>query len=513
MRLWRAALGSILFLAVLATTARAMVAWTTLPRLAFGSDVVVVGRVVTVEKEGEGENEIRVAEVEVLDLIKGPPGLTKVRYHAEGTWTCDTSTAYLDEKALFFFEKWAGDDHILQDSWSGHGRMPVSVFHGREYVEVDSDIVRLPLDLPSIPGDNPRYAYCHRLVPLDVIVPDLRRRLTAKPPAVPEREKEVVRLMQKYHCTMDPEEYLFDEVTEELKKQHGLAVPVLLRILEDTKSPWREAAAEAFTRLEEHGLAALNAALSSEDPARRRAAAWAFDWLGSSAQMYFEGEIWGTIFENLKTPDSRMRAHLIGALRPTVDNEEGEFVLQALHDDSPVVRLRAAEVLFVEHHSLILLDEYPAFATAEKALLAMAKGEDVAGRRAAFELLPYFATAAAEEIAEAAVRDKDPVVRTLAPLSLGRIGTPKAHAMLAIVLLESKDPWARRAAAHACEIGKVAEAVGALIQALEDSDEEVAYLATLALGAIGPKASAAIPALEKREGWDAREALEKIRGK
>jgi HEAT repeat protein len=441
-----------------------------------------------------------------------------VWYLAQGTWCCDVSTAKLGEAALFFFEKSenypevqeaTGSETLMRDSWSGHGRMPISLFGGEEYIEVDAHIVRLPIGLPDIPGDNPRCADWVRRVPKGAMLAEIRRRLGAKAPNVSDEGSEVIRIMCDLHCTSDSEGKEAEEMTDALEDRAKTAVPVLLGILDDAASPWREAAAEALMRIDDAGPEALKRGLMSEIPSRRRAAAYAIEWTVVSWQNFTMDSL-PVIVEGLSSADPVVRAQLMGAL--SEHDEDAAFARLALglKDGSLDVRIAAAKSLMKLHHYTWMLEDGPGIEPTEKDLLALAVSKEIRARRAAFEALQYLAGPASEATVLAALDDEDRIVRVTASLSLGRIGTPEALKAL-IALFGSKDVWARRAAAYALENGPCEAGVAILIKALEDPDEEVARLAIFALGEIGPAAAAAIPALEKIGSASAREALEKIR--
>jgi hypothetical protein len=514
--------------------------FTTLARIAHGSDVVVVGTVVRIlDVPWDGEpighrkhDTIRVAEVEVLELLKGEPGLKRVWYLAQGTWRHDMSTAKLGETALFFFRKRenypevreaTGSETLMRDSCSGHGRMPVSLFEGEEYIEVPANPVCLPIGLPSIPGDRPPFNGWDRRVPKRAMLAEIRRRLGATPPEVSGEGAEVIRIMCDLHCTLAPEGWEGDELTDALKNRSKTAVPVLLGILDDGESPWREAAAEALMRIDDAGPEALKRSLKSEVPARRRAAAYAMEWTVVSGQNYAMGwlsfdyntDVLPLIIQGLSSTDPVVRAHLMGALvLDRHDDRPFEALVLGLEDEDLDVRIAAALFMRMDWFTWAI-GYHPGTEQIEKALLALAKSKEVRARRAAFEALQCLVDPlipAAEVTVIAALEDEDRIVRVTASLSLGRIGTPKALNAL-IALLGSKDAWARRAAWFALDVGPYGPGVANLINALEDPDEEIVRLAIFALGEIGPAAAAAIPALEKMEGTNAREALEKIQRK
>ena len=149
-------------------------------------------------------------------------------------------------------------------------------------------------------------------------------------------------------------------------------------------------------------------------------------------------------------------------------------------------------------------------------MLPLVVDEDVTVRRDAWEVLSHTAGKAALPAALRALEDADRVVRVNAVCALGRIGAAEPL----IRVLASEDPWLRRVAAKGLGVAKAAEGVAPLAKTLEDPDWIVVQHAIEALGAIGPAAAAAVPALErlrdKPDGLDWSDAIEpalkKIRG-
>ena len=128
--------------------------------------------------------------------------------------------------------------------------------------------------------------------------------------------------------------------------------------------------------------------------------------------------------------------------------------------------------------------------------------------------------AAVPELAKA-LSDQDPIIRGLAALGLKDAGLAALPALDALVArLTDSDTGVRMMAANAiAAIGRRASpAVPALIAAASARDEHVHVLRSVAdaLGAIGPAAASAAPALEEltklpRVRWAAEAALKKIR--
>jgi diacylglycerol kinase (ATP) len=81
-----------------ATDSIAKVARTTLGQLTAQADLMAIGRVVALHKPGGR----RVAEVEVIRVVKGDSRVSRLFVHAQPTRTCDITEAHKDETALFF---------------------------------------------------------------------------------------------------------------------------------------------------------------------------------------------------------------------------------------------------------------------------------------------------------------------------------------------------------------------------------------------------------------------------
>jgi len=194
-----------------------------------------------------------------------------------------------------------------------------------------------------------------------------------------------------------------------------------------------------------------------------------------------------------------------------------EPAVTALADKSPRVWRGAARSLLQSSALFVDVEEFPT-EKAETALLPMATHDDVDVRREIWEALAHVAGPATLPAALKALEDADRVVRVSAIRSIGRTRAPQAAKRL-LLLLKSKDPWARRAAANALGVGKFAAGVGPLTRALGDPDEVFVHNAVDALGEIGPPAAPAVPALERllettkdtNLGYDVKKALEKIR--
>ncbi len=154
--------------------------------LVIKSDYIVIGKISNV-RVIEG---LRVAEVEVIQTIKGDHSFKKLFYLAEGTWTCDISTAEEGEKALLFLselpdsiaymlegekslikvKELTGSSHFFQLSHSGRGRMPVRKVKDKEYLKIWTDDVKLPSSIITIPGPEPDHSSFIRSAPYNELL-------------------------------------------------------------------------------------------------------------------------------------------------------------------------------------------------------------------------------------------------------------------------------------------------------------------------------------------------------
>lgn len=140
---------------------RLEVANTSFDGLVHQSDYIVRGKVVHLKVVlGDGSLArnsrelswpyVRIAEIEVESLLRGPADLESIWVLAQGTWTCDTSSARLGEHALWFInvneerpgeqitklgyqssfmantvERLVGSASLNRIAWSGRGRMSI----------------------------------------------------------------------------------------------------------------------------------------------------------------------------------------------------------------------------------------------------------------------------------------------------------------------------------------------------------------------------------------------------
>lgn len=171
---------------------------TTVEELTVLAEYITIGRVSEV-REVEG---VRVAVLKPSKILKGGPA--RVFYFlAEGTWTCDISTAEPGEEILLFLlsyrfdpkpeppgnlkpgdrrrgfkepagfaaaiQSLSGATPFLEVAWAGRGRMPIREVDGRQYATLWTGDVRLPEGISTIDGPQSQRSFI-RSVELDLIV-------------------------------------------------------------------------------------------------------------------------------------------------------------------------------------------------------------------------------------------------------------------------------------------------------------------------------------------------------
>jgi len=286
---------------------------TTLGKLISGAELIVIGKVARVVEVPAGERmegeesvpTLTVAEVEVLECLKGLPRLKRVWFLAEGTSSVDRSRAVKGEKALFFLtdlkgrirendgdvgdplkaptfwrrvKEMTGGAPLLQLCWAGHGRMPVGQVEGAEFAALCVWHVHISADMPTIPGADPRLSGWERRVPFGDLIGRVKRRLAPiKSNVVP-----VFKLLEELDVDTDlqPSEKAY-ALLKELDEE---AVPALFELLDDPACPRRDTVAEALIWIGGLEPDALLEGMRSKDVARRRAAAFALAW-GASVRI------------------------------------------------------------------------------------------------------------------------------------------------------------------------------------------------------------------------------------
>ncbi|HET9300777.1 MAG TPA: hypothetical protein VFO11_12590 [Candidatus Polarisedimenticolaceae bacterium] len=157
--------GTLLALIAAFSAVSAKVAGTSLQGLVAGSDVVVLAKVMRVERiEG-----VAIAVLSVEMTFKGPDAEAWA-VAATPTWTCDISGVVVGERGLFFLEpyrsrpatsRYKPGPHLLDQvaarglgllhsiTHSGRGRMPVWTVDGVERLTVYQWEVLLPTDIEA----------------------------------------------------------------------------------------------------------------------------------------------------------------------------------------------------------------------------------------------------------------------------------------------------------------------------------------------------------------------------
>jgi len=517
---------------------------TTLGKLVSGAKVILVGRVArVVDVPADAPPALAIAEVEVVEWIAGEARAESVWFLAEGTSSADIGDAVPGERALLFLEPLHPPDEaldeevgereasaafrdaaaaltggapLLQLCWAGHGRMPVDRVEGMEYAAVCAWHVHLPLDLPSIPGADPRLSEWRRRVPFPALLGLVRRRLAPLPDPGGGEAAVAFDLLSKLDA--DTDLWPSEEADALLESSGEEAVPALLALLDDPAFPRRDTVAEALIFLDEDGLGTLLPALRSKVVARRRAGAFAIEWGLAAGIAGGDEPVVEALLAAAGDPDDEVRAHGIGALVRCGVEGAGAALSTALKDESIAVRRSGVRAL-VACDSWVDDLAPTRVAELERALLALAGHPDVAVRRECWEALSLVAGPATLPAGLEALGDADQVVRVSASRALGRTRAPEAAERL-IALLGSEDAWARRAAANALGVGGFPAAVGPLTKALAGSDAVFLLNAVGALSGIGPPAAPAVPELERllARGKDpdlayaVEQALAKIRG-
>jgi hypothetical protein len=277
----------------------AMLGWTSFPKLAVGSDDVVVGRVARLVDVPAGETgSVKIAEVEVEVRLRGEASADRIFYLATATDEEDCTTALPGERGLFFLVRPKGEVRCLDEdvearlrdpsfqknakavtggapllllSWAGHGRMPIESVGGTEYATLCREHVRLPTDLDTIPGPDPRFTDWDRRARLDDLLDTVRRHQA--PAAAPGgvTPASVLALLAALdadpdHCPAEADEPLLQGAGDE-------AEPALFALLDDPECPRRDTVAEALLWTASVSPGALLDGLRSASPVRRRAAA------------------------------------------------------------------------------------------------------------------------------------------------------------------------------------------------------------------------------------------------
>jgi HEAT repeat protein len=309
-------------------------------------------------------------------------------------------------------------------------------------------------------------------------------------------------------------------VLGEIGDKAELAVPALIVLLRGIQKSTRTEtsvelsfrATEALGRIGEPAVPALITQLRDKDPDIRKNAAWALRKMGPRAQAAVPA-----LCEMSKDNNADLRRFAVAALGKIGPAASGAVpaLIARLQDPDGVIRRYAS-------WSLGCIGR-PA-KDAVPALIAMLKDKEKEARESATWALGKIgldAKAAVPALIKTAKKDRD---HGLAAEALGRIGADARAAVPTLVELldqSSAEARIRIALAHWRITGHEETAVKVLTAALTDEQSAVRCDAADALGEMGPKARAAVPALialMKRTTSDdrsqdreaARQALRKI---
>lgn len=192
-------------------------------------------------------------------------------------------------------------------------------------------------------------------------------------------------------------------------------IEALVRALGDDEEFVAWQATEALAAQEPgHVFAAVEAALSSADPARRAGAAQALGKLGGDAAA-------AALRNHIGDPEPPVRRAVASALGQIHDPSLAEALLPLIDDPDPEVVRAAARALGNVGNTV---------AACPMAAALMRPGQDLLVRRALAAGLAHIPHPDAQEPLLHALRDPDPQVRAYAASALGQVGNEQAHGPL-----------------------------------------------------------------------------------
>jgi HEAT repeat protein len=246
----------------------------------------------------------------------------------------------------------------------------------------------------------------------------------------------------------------------------------------------------------------LKALAEDESPQVRRSAAYAVGGFGAGSETAREA-----LYTALADKSSGVRQNAAWALGQ-LDKAEGRQTVvrlcQVLSDDDAMVRRDAAGAIG-EIGRLRDPSGRPAASPGVRPLIERLRSDrDVTVRKVALDSLVNVITPEDRPVAaelRTFLNSPDPEIARGAAFALGNIGGTEAAAALPVLRKALREPdTSVRVQASAAVVNLGEEALPALfdlIGALDDKEPEVRRCAALALGGIGPKAQAAIPALAR----------------
>lgn len=148
----------------------AKVAGTTLAEVVASSAIIVLGTDISVEQRGSW----RIARFRVESTLKGDAP-DELFYLASPTWSCDIATAQAGEQALLLLTAPQGGsllrpgppsrfhgETVYRIAFAGRGRLPLSLIDGETYATVWSSELQLPVELSTVIGPEPEFAFIRR---------------------------------------------------------------------------------------------------------------------------------------------------------------------------------------------------------------------------------------------------------------------------------------------------------------------------------------------------------------
>ena len=178
----RSILTAVIAVILLRYPVNADVAPMTLERMIAASSIIVLGKVSRVAVfNPSAEYPVKIAEVEVIETLKGPRNLKTVYYWASPGWACDVTTAHEGETDLFLFrpgtrfrdypqslsaiipkiKAMTGNRELATIIHSGRGQMEINEMDGGKYVlgsKEGGDII-FPKSIKLYDYPDPEYSY------------------------------------------------------------------------------------------------------------------------------------------------------------------------------------------------------------------------------------------------------------------------------------------------------------------------------------------------------------------
>ena len=275
---------------------------------------------------------------------------------------------------------------------------------------------------------------------------------------------------------------------KEMGRDSHAAAPALVKVLKLDSPFLRQQTLEALANYGDDTVGYLAEALTDDDMGfrGRRMVAAALTPVGRKIDVAVPA-----LIEALQDSDSLVRQYAVAALGNANSQAAARAVIAVLRDEDVDVRRQAAESL----------SQMGASAVSE--LVVAAKDKDVEVRRLAGEILGQIGSNGEQAVPAllGALDDEDISVRWVAVKSLENFGTeagPAVPRLIALLQRERARFIRRDTIVTLGAIGpEAAAALPALIQVLDQQDATLQEVALTALARLGPKAGAALPWIEK----------------